>query len=117
METAEFAFVIKEKHSGLGIASFVVSMICGLAILALIVVAGLVEATTPGGMDAEPVIAMVVGLAFILFMLGALVALILGIVALFQKERKKVFAIIGTVFSALALVGTFALMMIGLAME
>ena len=54
------------------------------------------------------------GLFIIAFLLLALIALGLGIGGLVQKERKKVFAILGIVFSALTILGTLSLMVIGL---
>ena len=41
----------------------------------------------------------------------------LGIGGLLQKERKKVFAILGTVFSAAIILCTVTLIALGLAME
>lgn len=105
----------EKKHSGLGIASFITSIVSGLLIFLLIVVAGVMEAT-PGGIDEESAGAVMVGL-FLFASLGAtLVALGLGIAGLLQKERKKLFAILGTVFSAVSLVVTIFIMIIGLAM-
>jgi hypothetical protein len=49
------------------------------------------------------------------FLVGSLVSLGLGIGALFQQNRHKVFPILGIVISALTLFGTILLMLIGLA--
>ncbi|MGU5664526.1 hypothetical protein [Aeromonas sanarellii] len=43
----------EKKHSGLGIASFITSIVSGLLIFLLIGVAGVMEASTPGGIDEE----------------------------------------------------------------
>lgn len=106
----------EKKHSGLGIASFITSIVSGLLIFLLIVVAGVMEASTPGGIDEESAGAVMVGLFLFAFLGAALVALGLGIGGLLQKERKKIFAILGTVFSAVSLVVTIFIMIIGLAM-
>jgi len=106
----------EKKHSGLGIASFITSIVSGLLIFLLIVVAGVMEASTPGGIDEESAGAVMVGLFLFAFLGAALVALGLGIAGLLQKERKKLFAILGTVFSAVSLVVTIFIMIIGLAM-
>lgn len=106
----------QKKHSGLGVASFITSIISGVFIFLLIVVAGVMEASTPGGMDEESIGAVMVGLFLLLFLGAALVALGLGIGGLLQKERKKIFAILGTVFSAVWLVITFFIMLLGLAL-
>ncbi|MGU5664466.1 hypothetical protein, partial [Aeromonas sanarellii] len=60
--------------------------------------------------------AVIVGLFLFAFLGAALVALGLGIAGLLQKERKKLFAILGTVFSAVSLVVTIFIMIIGSAM-
>lgn len=104
-----------QKHSGLGVASFVTSMISGLSIFVLIAIAGVMEASTPGGLDENSAAAMVVGLVLFLFIGLSLVALGLGIAGLMQKDRKKIFAVLGTVFSAVAMVCTVAIIAIGLA--
>ncbi len=104
------------KHSGLGIASFCISIAAGVFIFFTFVIAGAIEATTPGGMDEESVTAVLVGLALITFLFASLVSLGLGIGGLFQKERKKVFAILGTIFSGAIILVTAALIAIGLAM-
>jgi len=102
------------KHSGFGIASFGLSLVVGFLMLLTIGVAGYLEVTTPGGMSEESPVAIVVGLAIFLFAAIDLVSLGLGIAGLIQKDRKKVFAVLGTIFATLTLVGTFALMVIGM---
>lgn len=105
------------KHSGLGIASFVTSIVSGILMFALFVIAGVVQASTPGGMDEQSPIAVVVGLGLFAFLFVALVALGLGIGGLLQKERRKLFAILGTVISAATVLGSVALLALGLAMK
>lgn len=106
----------EKKHSGFGIASFITSIVSGLLIFLIMVVAGVMEASTPGGIDEESAGAAMVVLFLFAFLGATLVALGLGIAGLLQKERKKIFAILGTVFSAVTLVVTIFLMIIGLAM-
>ena len=106
----------EQKHSRLGIASFITSIVSGIFIFLLIVIASVMEASTPGGMDEESAGAVMVGLFLFAFLGAALVALGLGIGGLLQKERKKIFAILGTVFSAVSLVATILMMILGLAM-
>lgn len=105
-----------QKHSGLGVASFIISVVTGVLLFLLIVIAGAIEASTPGGMDEESATAVVIGLFVILFLCVMLVALGLGVAGLLQKERKKIFAILGVVFSVFFFVVTLLLMLIGLAM-
>ena len=107
----------EQKHSRLGIASFITSIVSGILIFIVIVIAGVIEASTPGGMDEESAGAAMVGFAAIALLNAELVALGLGIAGLLQKERKKIFAILGVVFSAGTFVLVILLMILGLAME
>ncbi len=101
------------KHSGLGIASFIVSLMVGAVEFLVIMAAGIIEATTPGGMDEQSMAAIVVGL----FILGGLMANMagvgLGIAGLVQRDRKKVFSTLGLVFNGTAILGIVMLMVIG----
>lgn len=65
------------------------------------------------GIGKETAGAAIVGLLLIAFILLCLVALGFGIAGLIQKDRKKIFAILGTIFSAVTFVGTISLMIIG----
>ena len=80
----------EQKHSGLGIASFITSIGSGILISLLMVVAGVIETSTPGGMDEESAGAIMVGLFLFASLGSTLVALGLGVAGLFQKERKKI---------------------------
>jgi hypothetical protein len=108
---------MEKKHSMLGIASFVLSLLTGFALFALIVVAGVLETTTPGGLDEKSPVAMIVGLLLFAGMGVDIVANGLGIAGVFQKDCKIVFAILGTVFSALTLLGVVGNIVLGLMME
>ena len=105
---------MEKKHSGLGIASFIISIVSSISTFMLIVIAGVMETSRSGGIDEESVGAVMVGLFILAFLFVSLVALGLGIAGLIQKDRKKVYAIIGTVFSALTFLGTTSLIIIGL---
>ncbi len=105
------------KHSGLGIASFVISILSGILMFLLFAIAGVVGATTPGGMDEKSMVAIVIGLSLFAGLFVALLALGLGIGGLLQKERRKLFAILGTVASAATILGAVALLALGLAMK
>jgi hypothetical protein len=106
----------EQKHSGLGVASFVTSVVSGILMFLLIVIAGIMDTSSPGGMDEKSTGALVIGLFSFLFLGSSLVALGLGIGGLFQKDRKKIFSILGTVFSAVTIVGTISILLFGLAM-
>jgi hypothetical protein len=104
------------KHSKFGIASFVTALLSALLIFILFIVAGVLETTTPGGMDEKSAAAMIVGLVLFAFLFLSLISAGLGIGGLFEKDRKKIFAILGVIFSLLTLLGTIGLVVLGLAM-
>lgn len=105
------------KHSGLGIASFIISLIAGLALLGLFTAAGVLETTTQGGLDEESVAALVIGLGILFAGLTTLVSLLLGIIGLVQQERKKIFALLGTIFSGLVVTLAILIVAMGLMMS
>lgn len=103
-----------QKHSGIGIASFITSIVSGILTFLLIVIAGAIEVSTPGGMDEDSMSALIIGLLVIAFMGTNLIALGLGIGGLVQEKKKKIFAILGTIFSATWIVGTISILVLGL---
>lgn len=105
------------QHSGLGVASFVTSIVAGILIFLLLAIAGVMEASTPGGISEDSASAMVVGLLLFVFLGVALVALGLGVGGLMQKERNKIFAVLGSIFSAATLICTVSIIAVGMAME
>ena len=102
------------KHSGVGIASFIVSIIGSLLMFLLFVIAGAIQLSTPGGVDENSPAAMGIGLMLFLLMFALLVALGLGIGALCQSDRKRLFGVLGTIFSAVSLLLTLILLAVGL---
>ncbi|OGX68672.1 MAG: hypothetical protein A2189_00570 [Paenibacillus sp. RIFOXYA1_FULL_44_5] len=108
-------------HSGFGIASFIIaliSLISGIILVVgtIIVSAGLVKST--GTIDPQIVqhnpAFILIGLGFFGAILLDLIGGILGIVGLFQKNRKKVFSILGVIISFLPMVGFGLLAVIAL---
>ena len=106
----------KRRHSGVGIASFITSIVSGLAIFGLVVAAGVMEATTPGGVDEESPAAIVLGLFLFAFCFTSFIAFGLGLGGCFHKNRKKVFAVLGTLISGLTLVGIVSIFILGMSM-
>jgi hypothetical protein len=108
---------MEPRHSGIGIASFILSLMVGFLIFLTIISAGVMAAVAPQGVVQEEAPAWVVlGLVLLALMFADLVALGLGIAGLCQNNRKKVFAILGIVFSSVAVGGTILLAIIGNAM-
>lgn len=125
----------KLKHSGLGITSFILSLVAiASTIIGIIVMVSSMLSIDMGTLelmkDAEYIesqllagdslssnlIGVVIG-AFV--MLGscffAFLGIIFGIISLFMKQRKKMFGILGTVFNGLLLVVGFFFLIISIA--
>ena len=102
------------KHSGLGIASFIICLLSGISLLVLFGIAGYMGSQSPAGVDEDDPATVFLGLALIAAGLGQLMSLVLGIVAMFQPNRKKIFAILGTIFSLMAVLGFGGLMVLGM---
>lgn len=105
------------KHSGLGIASLIISIGIGLLIALVFVIATIIDISTPGGMDTNSVEAAMVGLAFMALMVLLLLPLGLGVAGLFQADRNKTLPVLGVTFSVgIGFISIF-LMLIGLIMD
>lgn len=102
-----------QKHSGLGIASFAISILFGTLLFVLVGIAAYVEATTPGGMGETSGTATMLGIGFLGLLAIGLVGVGLGIAGLFQPERRKLFSILGLSFSVVAMLAFSGLYVIG----
>ncbi|AZK48165.1 hypothetical protein [Paenibacillus lentus] len=109
----------RRKHSGLGIASFVMSIIAllGYFIAFFLIIAAVGQAIQDPAYIEETITNDPAAIMGTLAIFGAaiinLIALILGIVGLIIKNRKKVFAIIGTVLSSLSVLLIVFLFIVG----
>jgi hypothetical protein len=104
----------EEKHSRMGVASFVISLVAGIAMLALFIVAGMLHRYHQ--QDGQYPGQVMVGLVMIFLFFAELVAVGLGIASVCEKGRKKVFGILGLSFSALTVLGAVGLIVLGLKM-
>lgn len=100
-------------HSGMGIAAFITALCGAVLMLGLIVVAGVIETTTPGGMEETSMSAILVGLSLMCTALMQLVSFGLGVAGALQADRRRVFAILGLVISIGSILGVVLLMIIG----
>jgi hypothetical protein len=101
------------RHGGLGISSFVISIIALIFIVMLFAVAGAVRAS---GRSA-PAVDTVVGLAMLLGWIADLIAIGLGIAGALDKRSKKTFPILGLVIGLGTILLTGALVAVGLTMR
>ena len=104
----------KLKHSGLGIVSLIASIV-SIIIFVFMFVIGLMEAALDG--HAQTGAYLPVSAYLPVLFITASVALGCGIAGLFQKERLKKTAVIGTVLSAGAIIMNIGIMIIGMAMD
>jgi hypothetical protein len=101
-------------HSGLGIVSLVIAVVVGFAEIILLVIAGILESRTPGGVDENSPEAIILGLLLIGGMVMSLVGGVLAAVALVQGDRSKIFPILGLALNGMIILGMIGIIIIGL---
>lgn len=106
-----------QKQSGLGIAALVITVLCGLGMFALVVVAGVIESSQPGGMDEESPEAIAVGLGIFFLLFVAFVGFCLSIASLFHRNRGKLCGILALILNVVMVLGVVGLIVIGIAMQ
>ena len=100
-----------EKYSKVGIASFVIATVVALLLLGAFATAGMLQrGHRPGDYPGNEI----VGLAVIALLFADVVALTLGVISVAQKEHKRLFGILGLSISGVTVLGTIALIVIGL---
>jgi hypothetical protein len=102
------------RHSGLGIASFIISVMAGLVVFVLVVMAGVMSVETGGKLDEKSPQAVVLGCSILAAGFLYLVGIGLAIGGLCQRDRHKVFSVLGLVLNIVFLVGIAGLIVIGL---
>ena len=90
------------------------AIVVGVLLFLLFGIAGIMGATTPGGMPQDSPAIAVLGLFLIGGFFADLAALGLGIAGLCESQRKKVFAILGALFAAGTLIAALSLIVVGL---
>lgn len=104
-------------YSGLGIASFAVSLIAAALSFALVALSGVLSYTRPDGLDEESLAAILIGLGLMITVFAELAAAGLGIGCLFQRDRRKLYGVLGLIFSIATLLVIVALLAFGLMQE
>ena len=120
----------ENRHSRMGVASFVIAILVVVATLALVVGAPLLLSQTdaldlqnfdpanPQSIDlSDPAIIalQVIGLAFIVSVLLSFVGFGLGVAGVIQRRRKRIFAVIGAVVNGLVIAGVVVLILLSVA--
>ena len=101
---------VQKKHSGVGIASFVIGIV---SVLGVCVTFGLSFYAQSASSQTSSSMTSTVGFLGICSMVISLVGVGLGIAGVVQKVQSKVFPIIGLVLSALVLLGMCGIMLLG----
>lgn len=116
----------ENRHSRMGIASFIIAILTTVLIVVLFIIAGVIGASAFSGADPQsidpqsiqdsPAFAglALVGIGFIVGIGLFLVGLVLGLIGIFQRRRKRLFAVLGTIFNGLAVLAVVAVVVIGL---
>ncbi|MCK5306402.1 MAG: hypothetical protein KAJ66_04645 [Candidatus Omnitrophica bacterium] len=100
------------KHSGFGISSFVISLVIGVGEIFVIGIAAFLGAQ--GQMSEENTAMMVVGLAIMAGLMINLAGVGLAIAGICQKNKKKMFSILGLIFNGVLILGIVGLIIIGM---
>ncbi len=98
------------KNSGIDIASFLTS----IAAVTALIVAVVIWISNPDSVVADTPAAFRLGVVTILSFALALVASALGVVGLFQKEKKKALVILALVFSTPVIAVLVLLVVVGM---
>ena len=109
--------VSAKRHSGLGVASFVLALVSIVAMIAVFSYAGYIEGTAEGGVGADESTAMLIGFATFACIALLLVGLVLGLAGLFQSGRRRVFAAVGIGLNAAFMILIGLIMWVGLTQE
>lgn len=110
-EGTEETLSISNKHSKMGIASFVISLLQGLITIATIVMAGVV--TTWGPQSEHQTAFMIIGLIIFGGIFVHITGVGLGIAGICQRNTKKVLSILGLIFNIGAVLVVLFIMGIG----
>lgn len=118
---------LRRKQSGLGIASFTIFACMALIFVIMlgsvaVKLTGLIDTQT-GVADYEELERKIAGMPELAFMslallgtlFGNIIGLVLGIIGLVQKERKRVFAVLGTVLNGIVIIGLSLIVLVTVA--
>jgi len=101
------------EHSGLGIASLLISSASSILIFTLSVVASTIGLYHPEAFDENSSTAIYTGIIIFIFLGISILALGLGIAGLFQKNRRKLFILLGIASSVFTTTGIITMIILG----
>ena len=103
----------EEKHSILGIISFAISVLVGILMLAVFTIAGILNQGRVQHGQSYPG-QLIIGLGAIFLLAADVLAVGFGIAALCEKGKKRLFGLLGLVFSSATILGAVGLILLGL---
>lgn len=106
--------IVTIKHSGLGIASFIIGIIQSIASFTAIIISGATYATYSIPTENQEIIFAIIGLVIFVGLFIHLIGIGLGIAGLLQKNRKKVFSILGLIFNISCVMVVILIICLGL---
>ena len=101
------------KHSRFGIASFITS-ISAVILIVVFFIAAIMQYSGSEEPDSKSTAAIIPSLLFFFSVFVDFIALVLGIVGLCSKDRKKIFALLGTIFSSVIIFILIIMIIVGL---
>ena len=103
------------RHSRFGIASFILGIVSAGLVFLFLLVAGVVEVINPGILDNEKApTTLIVGVFGMFALVLALIGLGMALASLLmEKDRKKIFSVLGLAFSLLTAISMIAMIIIG----
>jgi hypothetical protein len=101
------------KHTGFGIASFVVAIVAGLTEFTVCVVGGHIGASNPNGIDRNSPLMFTLALGVCGATVGALTGIGLAAVGVCQTRRNTTFAVLGLILNGLVVLCVLFWMMVG----
>ena len=102
------------KHSRFGIASFITSISAAISIALVYAIAVIMQSSGPEEGDSASTVIIIMTLLFYFLIFVDFIALVLGIVGLCSKDKKKIFALLGTIFSSVTIFISIIIIMIDL---
>src|SRR4051812_33448270 len=110
-----YGYGMQPMKSGLGLASFIIGCIASLVLVGLIIFAAVLAAQSGGQPNSESPEMMFAGCTMLLALGANVLGAIFGLINVFQRDRKKLWGILGLVLNGGMIVIVLALMVIGLA--
>ena len=105
---------VPRRHSGVGIASFVMGLVNVVLFLGMMVFAIALGASSGGHVDEHAASTIMLGLFAILIALICLIGTGLGIAGVVQKIRRRVFGVIGLCLNGGVLLLIILIILVGL---